>query len=56
MDVISTLVIILTIFNICMAFMGELTFTITVASVAFGTGLIIGKIVEHFRIITNMMN
>ena len=48
MDVISTLVIILTIFNICMAFMEELTFTITVASVAFGIGLIIGKIVEHF--------
>lgn len=48
MDVISTLVIILTIFNIYMAFMGELTFTITIASVAFGMGLIIGKIVEHF--------
>ncbi len=48
MDVISTLIIILTIFNICMAVMGELTLTITIASVAFGIGLLVGKIVEHF--------
>ena len=48
MDVISTLIIMLTIFNICMAVMGELTLTITIASVAFGIGLLIGKISEHF--------